>query len=110
MEIVSGGGDERVRIMWQVLCVGGVWSRTEVQGAIHVVDCQRDDVWSPIGMHRCQPAGMPVRSARPGNLSETLLQAFAYLRPGDKRCTIAIEIVLSPWLALCCCHSYSPFL
>src|SRR2546429_904696 len=47
---------------------------------------------------------MPIGSARTRNLSKTLFQAPANLRPRDKRRTIAIEILLGLWLALYRCH------
>src|SRR5205814_779588 len=87
-----------------VLRLAGVCSSTEVQGAVHPIDSQRHDVRFTVWTHRCHPIGMPIGSARTRNLSKTLFQALANLRPRDKRRTIAIEILLGLWLALYRCH------
>jgi hypothetical protein len=93
----------------EVLRFAGGCASIEVKGAIHPEDSQRHHVWPAVRTHRCQPTGMPTRSARSRALGKTLLQALAHLRPRDQRRAIAIEIPLSLWLPLCRCHYPSPF-
>src|SRR2546429_6790185 len=110
IEIVSGDSDDTFRVECQVLRLAGICSRSEVDGPIYPLGSQRHDVWPPIWTHRRQPARMPVGSALFRFLSKPLIQAITYLRPGDKRRTVAIKIVLRLWLDLHRCHSCSPFL
>src|SRR5216683_5185209 len=78
VEIVRGDRDDTVWVVREVLRFAGGYASIEVQGAIHPEDSQRHHVWPAVWTHRCQPTGMPTRSARSRALGKTLLQALAH--------------------------------
>src|SRR6266545_7680353 len=66
----------------------------EVEGVIHPQHAQRHGGWPAVREHRCQPARVPVQSARFWKLRDSCFKPLTNLAPGIVRRAIAAEVLL----------------